>query len=241
MDAAWPASFACLPTSSPCFSHMTASAYVRSIPHSPLRPTIALASLPVIDMHRRQRWPRQRLFLAYPRLPPLIHPSDASNSVPHSLHTQPKHTCTRPPSTYTSASLAFVIHKLMSSLSSRSTKIAVGVAAITTIPVVLHFLTVAFRKHRLLTSLPGPAASAFTTKGHENQLREVSDEEGRKDGKEGRDGSDSITGRPSQFLTQPLCSQITARRAMQVSTRPPRRIWSSSPPRPGRGSLRLCL
>ncbi|KAM3570649.1 hypothetical protein VYU27_007292 [Nannochloropsis oceanica] len=60
----------------------------------------------------------------------------------------------------------------MSSLSSHSTKIAVGVAAITTIPMVLHFLTVAFRKYRLLTSLPGPPANAFTTKGHEDQLRE---------------------------------------------------------------------
>jgi hypothetical protein len=61
----------------------------------------------------------------------------------------------------------------MRSASPLATKVAVGVAALASIPAVLHLLGAVYKKYHLLTSLPGPPARTLSAKGHEEELKEV--------------------------------------------------------------------
>ncbi|EWM20396.1 hypothetical protein Naga_101148g3 [Nannochloropsis gaditana] len=60
----------------------------------------------------------------------------------------------------------------MRSASPLATKVAVGVAALASIPAVLHLLGAVYKKYHLLTSLPGPPARTLSAKGHEEELKQ---------------------------------------------------------------------
>ena len=51
--------------------------------------------------------------------------------------------------------------------------VALGLGIITTLPVFLSLLAQLYRKHHLLTSLPGPKAGTLSMKGHEEELKKV--------------------------------------------------------------------
>ena len=55
----------------------------------------------------------------------------------------------------------------------RAQNVALGVGIITTLPIFLSLLAQLYRKHHLLTSLPGPKAGTLSMKGHEEELEKV--------------------------------------------------------------------